>query len=150
MLGVVYGSGLRGFALTLASCVSASLVVMSTHCAPTECDQYSDCAQGYTCAAGQCVLPPGPPDSAADAAADAKPVHDAAKSDAAWSDAAPDAVSDAGDAHSTDAQDALVSDAPHDGTSDAPRDAASDTTTDTASRDAAGVSDSGSREAAED
>jgi hypothetical protein len=46
--------------------VLSGLGGLSAHCASTECDQYSDCAQGYTCAAGKCVLPPGPTDAAAD------------------------------------------------------------------------------------
>jgi hypothetical protein len=59
------------------------LGAMSAHCASTECDQFTDCAQGYTCAAGKCVLPGGPPqDGAADASTDSRadvaPAHDSA------------------------------------------------------------------------
>jgi hypothetical protein len=97
--------------------LSGLLAAMSVHCvASDECDQYSDCAQGFTCAAGRCVLPPPPADAATDAPRDtaADRLVDS-PSDAAH-EGGTDAHDDATDASHDDATDARDGDSEADGT----------------------------------
>jgi hypothetical protein len=115
-------------ALLAIMALTGPLAAMTIHCASTECDQYSDCDQGYTCTAGRCVLPP------ADASVDAPPdrVTDASSEDSSHGDTnsvqdgshdSADSTSDAHDGTTDsldrDSLDGMVSDA---GTSDANHD----------------------------
>jgi hypothetical protein len=93
----------------LATTLLGVLGALSGHCAASStCDQYTDCAQGFTCADGMCVLPPNSVDaSAADSTADAGAVdalpHDSSGLvDTASSDAGHAAGEAAADASSAD------------------------------------------------
>lgn len=117
--------------LLVAWSVLGALGAMSAHCSSTECDQFTDCLEGYTCASGKCVAPASPMDASADASADSRADGGLVRDSASVLDGGARDVADARETAAT------VVDASHDGSrdavsQDAPRDV---TSVDTSSPD---------------
>jgi hypothetical protein len=82
------------------------LFAMSLQCASGECDQYSDCAQGYRCTAGKCLATTSSDGSTDSPIEGASSLDSSLAAETAPSDSGDDATDAAGATEASDALDA--------------------------------------------